>query len=70
MQRLAQSLGVQLRYEQSARDQLEEQDVALMIDTITRKDAEIANARDRLDHVLESKSRYGFQGSTMSEVIL
>lgn len=60
MQRLAQSLGVQLRYEQSARGQLEEQEVALMIDTITRKDAEIASAQDRLDRALESKSRYSF----------
>lgn len=58
MQRLAQCLGVQFRYERSARGQLEEQEVALMIETISRKDAEITSAKDSLERALEANSRY------------
>jgi len=58
LQRVAQCLGVQFRYEQSARGQVEEQEVVLMIETVARKDAEISSAKNSLELALETNARY------------
>jgi hypothetical protein len=60
LQRLAQSLGVQFQYERAVRGQLEEQEVVQMLDTITRKERELTQAREDLQRAHEDADRYTY----------